>query len=143
MWKCLKSTFFNWQTSLVSIDTWLHVSLWENDPTSDLIYNLSQQFPFDFMFSVSSFKSSSMQHDVHFVNCGPIYDKVDDNGVNACLNIVTSSSKNQVGADLNAQLDARWLNTCKTNQSKSKTFPPVFFVICVWCLLANISMLTH
>ena len=30
------------------------------------------------MVSVSSFKSSSTQHDVHFVNYGPIYFKIDD-----------------------------------------------------------------
>ena len=30
------------------------------------------------MVSVSSFKSSSIQHDVHFVNYGPVYFKIDD-----------------------------------------------------------------
>lgn len=35
------------------------------------------------MFLISSFKSTSMQHDVYFVNCAPIYDKVDDNVANA------------------------------------------------------------
>ena len=30
------------------------------------------------MVSVTSFKSSSIQHDVHFVHYGPIYFKIDD-----------------------------------------------------------------
>ena len=30
------------------------------------------------MVSVSSFKSSSTQHDVRFVNYGPVYFKIDD-----------------------------------------------------------------
>ena len=30
------------------------------------------------MVSVASFKSSSIEHDVHFANYGPIYFKIDD-----------------------------------------------------------------
>ena len=52
----------------------LYVSLWEND----LDLWLTKQFPDAFMASVSSFKSSSMQHDVHFVNERPIQSKIDD-----------------------------------------------------------------
>ena len=32
----------------------------------------------DFMVLISSFKSSSVQHDVNLVNYGPIYFKIDD-----------------------------------------------------------------
>lgn len=47
-------------------DVWLHVGLWENEP-SYLIYHLSKQFLTEFMASVSSFKSSSNQHDFNFL----------------------------------------------------------------------------
>ena len=40
--------------------------------SSHLIYYLIKHFPNEFMVSLSSFKSSSIQHDVHFVNDGPI-----------------------------------------------------------------------
>ena len=43
-----------------------------NDPTLHLIYDLSNQFPGEFMVSVASFKSSSIQNDVHPVNYGAI-----------------------------------------------------------------------
>jgi len=43
----------------------LYRRLWENDSTSLLIYSLS------LCFNLSSFKSSSIQHDVHLVNMGP------------------------------------------------------------------------
>ena len=46
--------------------------LGENDPTSHFIYEPSKQFLNEFMVSISSSKSSSTQHDVHFVNYGPI-----------------------------------------------------------------------
>ena len=42
-------------------------SLWENDASSHLIYYFSEQFPNEFMVSIASFRSSSIQHDVHFV----------------------------------------------------------------------------
>ena len=44
----------------------LYVSLWENDPHSNLIYILSTQFPNEFMISVTSFMSSPIQHAAHF-----------------------------------------------------------------------------
>lgn len=44
----------------------LYVSLWKNGNIS-----LCNSFSSEFMVSVSSFKSSSMQHDVHLVNYGP------------------------------------------------------------------------
>ena len=50
----------------------------KNEPTSHLCYELSYLVPKTFMASVSSFKSSSTQHDVHFVNYGPIYFKIDN-----------------------------------------------------------------
>ena len=48
----------------------LHVSLWENDPTSHLIIHLCKQFPCEFMVSLSSVRSSLIQHDGHFINHG-------------------------------------------------------------------------
>lgn len=54
-------------------EVWLYVSVWENDPTS-----LSKQFPNEFMVSTTSFKSSSIQHDVHCVNYSPIQHDIDD-----------------------------------------------------------------
>ena len=50
----------------------LYVSLWENYPTSYLNYYHSKQLPNEFMVSNPSFKSSLIQHDVKFVNAGPI-----------------------------------------------------------------------
>ena len=43
-----------------------------------MIYSLSKQFPNDFMVSVTSFKSSSTQHDVHFVSYRPIQREIED-----------------------------------------------------------------
>ena len=51
---------------------WLYVSLWENDPTSHLIYYLSKQFPHECMVSITSINSFSIQHDVNFLNYHPI-----------------------------------------------------------------------
>lgn len=50
----------------------LHVSLWENDPTSPLIYDLSERFLDVFEASINSFKSSLTHHDVRLVIYGPI-----------------------------------------------------------------------
>ena len=47
----------------------LYVSLWEKGPTSHLIYCLIRQLPNEFIVSLPRYKSSSVQHDVHFVNC--------------------------------------------------------------------------
>ena len=47
---------------------------WKNDPTSHLIYDLSKKF----MASIASFKSSSIQHDVHLENYNPTECKTDD-----------------------------------------------------------------
>ena len=44
------------------------VSSWENDPTSNSIYDLSEQFPNEFVVSTA---------DVHFVIHGPIDSKID------------------------------------------------------------------
>ena len=46
---------------------WLYGILWRSDPTSLSI----NSFPNDFMVSVSSFKSSSTQHDVHLSSPAP------------------------------------------------------------------------
>ena len=40
--------------------------------------DLSNQFPNEFMVSATSFKSSSIQHDVHCVNYSPIQRDIDD-----------------------------------------------------------------
>ena len=45
---------------------------------SHLIYSISKQCPDMFMVSISSFKSSSIQGDFHFVNYGPIQSQIDD-----------------------------------------------------------------
>ena len=51
---------------------WLYVSLWENVPNSQEIDHLSKQFPNGFLVSVSTFRSSSIQNDDHFVKYGHI-----------------------------------------------------------------------
>ena len=48
-----------------------NVEVHENEPTSHLIYSLSELVPNDCLVLISSFKSSSTQHDVHLVNDGP------------------------------------------------------------------------
>lgn len=54
----------------------LYVSLWENDPTSHLIYYLSKYFPKEFIVLIYIFKSSLIQCDVIFIiiyfNSSPI-----------------------------------------------------------------------
>lgn len=47
---------------------------------SDLIYYLSEQFPYKFMISIACFKASSIQHDVHFLIYGSIKSKKDNEG---------------------------------------------------------------
>lgn len=47
-----------------------YVSLWKNDPTSHLIYDLCDQFPREFMVLIFSYKSSSTERDVNFANYG-------------------------------------------------------------------------
>ena len=42
------------------------------------MYSLSKLVANDFMVLISSLKSSSTQHDAHFVNYGPVYLKIDD-----------------------------------------------------------------
>lgn len=44
----------------------------KNDTISLLIYYLSKQFLSEFMVWIASYKSSSIQHDVHFVYYGPV-----------------------------------------------------------------------
>lgn len=55
----------------------LYRSLRDNDPTSHLMYYFRKHFPNEFRASIVSFKSSSMQHGVHFVNFAPVYFEVD------------------------------------------------------------------
>ena len=69
MQKCLKQHSVYWPAGG---EVRLYWGLWENDSTSHLIYCLSKLVPNDLMVFISSFKSSSVQHDVHFVNYGPI-----------------------------------------------------------------------
>lgn len=46
----------------------------ENDPACHLIYYLSKCFPYEFMVSIASFKSSLFQQ--YFLNYGAIYNKI-------------------------------------------------------------------
>lgn len=46
----------------------------ENDPACHLIYYLSKCFPYEFMVSIASFKSSLLQQ--YFLNYGAIYNKI-------------------------------------------------------------------
>lgn len=43
-----------------------------------MIYFLSKQFLNEFIDSIAWINASSIQHDAHFVNQGPVYSKVDD-----------------------------------------------------------------
>ena len=67
-WSTLNLHSFHWPAGA----TRLVASLWKKELNSHLIYSLSKLVPKYFMVSVSSFKSSSIQHDVHLVNYGPI-----------------------------------------------------------------------
>ena len=60
------------QTNEATAEVTLYYSQYKNEPSSHLIYELSELVPKTFMVSVTSFKSSSIQHDVDFVNYGPI-----------------------------------------------------------------------
>ena len=53
-------------------EAWLYLSLWENDPTSDLMFNLRKLFWSDFMFSIPSVFVLTKQ-DINFVNCGYLF----------------------------------------------------------------------
>ena len=68
---CILSNGQQGVTPLAPKRVCLYKCLWENDPTSHLIYYLSKHFPNEFMVSTASFKSS-MHHDVHFGNYGPV-----------------------------------------------------------------------
>ena len=63
MLKCLKPAF---------PPLWLYRSLWENEANSHMIYDFSELVPNNFKVLISSFKSSSIQHDVHLINDGLI-----------------------------------------------------------------------
>ena len=49
-----------------------YVSSWENYTISTLLDYHNKQFPNKFMVSIASFKSASIQNDVHWVKYGPI-----------------------------------------------------------------------
>ena len=51
---------------------WLHVSLWKNYLSSQLIYYLSKKFPYEVMVSITSFKSSVKPQDDQLLKYGPI-----------------------------------------------------------------------
>lgn len=55
-----------------------YISLWENNLSSQLIYCLGKHFFNDFMVSFPSFRYCTVQHDVHFVNDGPILRKINN-----------------------------------------------------------------
>ena len=44
------------------------------------------------MVSITSFKSSSIQHDVHLVNYGPIYSQIDHKAGDALGRVVSTSA---------------------------------------------------
>ena len=69
---CILSTDQQVATPLVAKILWLYWSLWENDPTSNLICYFCKVVPNYFMVYFFTFKSSSIQHDIYFMNCGPI-----------------------------------------------------------------------
>ena len=48
-----------------------------------MIHYLSKQLPNEFMDSINSFKSSSIQYDVHFVNYAPTLSKIDNKASSA------------------------------------------------------------
>ena len=50
----------------------------ENDPTSHLIYYVSNLATNDFIVLIASFKSSSIQHGVNFVKYASFYFKIDN-----------------------------------------------------------------
>lgn len=45
-----------------------------------LLLDLFPQFPYEFTVANTSFNSSSIRHDVHFVDYGLIYNKIDEKG---------------------------------------------------------------
>lgn len=71
---CFLSAGQQGATPLVAKRDQTFVSISENDPTLHLIYFLFIHFANEFMVSVTSVKSSSTQHDVHFVNYGHYHD---------------------------------------------------------------------
>ena len=74
-WKCAVNLHsFYW----LQKEVWLYVSIWKNDPTSQLIYDLTEQFLNEFIVSIAWLNASSKQPHTHFVNQGPVYSKVDD-----------------------------------------------------------------
>lgn len=57
----------------------MHQVRCKNDPTSHfIIYYLRKQFAHEFIVSVATFKSSPVQHDVHYVNYDAIMSKIGD-----------------------------------------------------------------
>ena len=65
------------------------------------------------MVSISSFKSSSIQHDVHFVNCVVMQSKIDDK-ITIALGRgyrVIDGQNCAIGAWLQVQVDAQWTSS--------------------------------
>lgn len=67
----------SWRPAGCQNDVWLCASLWENNPTSHLIYFFNNQFHNEFTSSITSFQSSSLQHDIWFLNHGSIWSKIE------------------------------------------------------------------
>ena len=107
--KCLKLSSFEWPAGgdLQKV-VWLYVSLWGSDPTFHLSYSLSKQSPNEFMASFASLKSSSTQHDFHFVNYGHIWSKTDNKAGHALgrgyIVIVRTRLLSQINQDIPPQL---------------------------------------
>lgn len=54
-----------------------------------LLHHLSKEFPNELMVTVPSFKSSSVQHDVYFVNSHPTQGKIDERMWGMSLDVAT------------------------------------------------------
>ena len=67
MQKSLQLVFF-----LTAIRGQIH---WLQDPKSHFTYQLSKQFPDEFMVSAANLQSSSTQNNAHFVYFGPMFIK--------------------------------------------------------------------
>ena len=73
---CISSNDHQGVTTLVAKRNLLVYKSLRKNSTSHMIYYLSKHFPNVFMVSITSFMSTSIQQDVHFVNNGPIKSKI-------------------------------------------------------------------
>lgn len=71
-------------------------------PTFNLIYYLHKWFPHDFMVSVNSFKSYSLQQDVY------IYSKIDTGYAVGCSSLLLTSPYHSVSSTSQSDPFRRW-----------------------------------